>query len=184
MATQRRSRRARKNPTAPETPTDVTATRQATCPSLGSGTKLGYEIGTDPAGTPCVRLTSNAGGGFFSQEWIALPAIQAALDAWPEEWRLTSYALAPLFHGKSANNPSFLAAVLVAEGVLRVRPDRKRYLERADPVGGFGDSGDSVDPPAKKAAARRQKTSGSASTARGPKQTPTTPKPRKRGQAR
>jgi hypothetical protein len=71
--------------TTPDSPIDYTTQRKATCPTLGTGVQLTYEVGSDEAGTTAVRLTSNAGGGFFSKEWIALTAIQAALDAWPKD---------------------------------------------------------------------------------------------------
>jgi hypothetical protein len=69
------------------------------------------------------------------------------------------------------------AAALVAEGLLRSRPGRKRYLERADPVVVFWASGNLIDPPARTAAAKNRRAGSSASTASGPKHTPATPKP-------
>jgi hypothetical protein len=139
------TRTTAKNPKNPDTPADTSSDaikvqRTAKCRTLGNGSLLTYEVGANSEGQPHVRMTAAAGGGFFSQEWIALSSIITALDAWPSDRPLTSNALAPLFRGKSANNPSFLAAVLVAEGVLQRKADRKRHLERCeatDPAGGF-----------------------------------------------
>jgi hypothetical protein len=123
----------------------INTQRTAKCRTLGNGSQLTYEVGNDDKGQAYVKITAAAGGGFFSEEWISLPSIIAALDAWPSERPLTSNALAPLFRGKSANNPGFLAAALVAEGVLSRVADRKRHLARCkstDANGGFGGFGD------------------------------------------
>jgi hypothetical protein len=170
------------NPKNPETPA-ITLLRKANCKSLGNGTGLTYEVGKDADDTPAFRLTGNKGGGFFSYEWVSLSAIVKVLDAWPGDRPLTSYALAPLFRGKSANNPAFLAAVLVAESLLRVAADKRRHLERVDtadlPEGfvGFGAtqarrSRRKLKPTAKAKAgskAPRRSNAGSANTELGPK---------------
>lgn len=182
MAT--KSRSTAKNPNNPETPAAaITVQRTAKCRTLGNGSQLTYDIGTDAEGQAHIRLTAAAGGGFFSSEWISLNAILAALDAWPTDRPLTSYALAPLFRGKSANNPAFLAAVLVAEGVLRKQEGRKRRLERCeptDPNGGFGVSGVVCGPAAKKKRSSRRQPhpDGAQPGSTQPTETPTTPKPR------
>lgn len=44
---------------------------------------------------------ANSGGGIFSNEWVKLSDIQAALDDAP--FPLTSFPLIKLFNGKSVN---------------------------------------------------------------------------------
>ena len=132
MATRSTTKTSRTTQSSAKPPEEaITVQRTAKCRSMGNGSQLTYEVGADTDQQPHIRMTAAAGGGFFSREWVSMKAILAALDAWPADRPLTSYALAALFRGKSANNPSFLAAVLVAEGVLRRMADRKRHPERA-----------------------------------------------------
>ncbi|TCO73695.1 hypothetical protein [Chromatocurvus halotolerans] len=141
MATQ--SRTTEKNPNNPETPTvktdetpTVTLLRKSSCKSLEGKATLGYHLGTDADGALHWRLASNSGGGFFSDEWVPFQAIQNALEAWPQDKPITSMALRQLFVGRSANNPSFLLATLVAEKVLDRVPESKRHYQLGD-VAGF-----------------------------------------------
>jgi len=120
-----------KNPKNPETPT-ITIIKKAQTKSLEGKATLGYQLGLDEASALHWRLASNSGGGFFSDEWVPFAAIQATLQEWPEDRPITSMALRPLFLGKSANNPSFLMATLVKEGVLKRKPDTKRHYELGD----------------------------------------------------
>ena len=110
----------------------ITIIKKATTKSLEGKATLGYQLGLDDTSALQWRLTSNSGGGFFSDEWVAFKAIQEALSAWPEVNPITSMALRPLFMGKSANNPSFLMATLVKEGVLERKPDTKRHYVLGD----------------------------------------------------
>ena len=77
--------------------------------------------------------SGNTGGGFYSEEWVSFQDIQEAFDAWPEDKPITSMALRPLFHGKSVNTPSFMLAVLTAEGLLEPMPNRKRVHQTRHP---------------------------------------------------
>ena len=43
-----------------------------TCETLSGSSKLTYHIGRMPDGEIYLRVHGNTGGGFFSQEWIAL----------------------------------------------------------------------------------------------------------------
>lgn len=133
MATE--SRTTEKNPDNPDTPA-VTVLRKSSCKSLEGKATLGYHLGSDANGALHWRLASNSGGGFFSDEWVPFEAIQNALEAWPKDKPITSMALRPLFIGRSANNPSFLLATLVAEKVLDRVPESKRHYQLGD-VAGF-----------------------------------------------
>ena len=140
--------------------------KQSTCPTSTGKSDLGYEIGTDTTGDIHFKITSNSGGGFFSEEWVALSAIQDAWSKWPQDQPLTSMALSKLFRGKSANNPGFLTAVLLAEGLLERDGDNKRVYQVADPGPFFAkikSSGNGAKKPGRKANARPRK----ANTARG-----------------
>ena len=55
-----------------------------TCETLSGSSKLTYHIGSMPDGEIYLRVHSNTGGGFFSQEWISLRDILTALKKRPE----------------------------------------------------------------------------------------------------
>ncbi|SFN15242.1 hypothetical protein SAMN05421863_11158 [Nitrosomonas communis] len=80
------------------------------------------------------RMAANTGGGFFSDEWVALGAIQEAFDRQKKGKPVVSHILFSLFQGRSLNTPAFLLAVLKAEGLLKPLGDRQRGYERADPA--------------------------------------------------
>ena len=117
-------------------PTDDTMRILATgmCDTLSGSSKLTYYIGCMPDGEIYLRVHSNTGGGFFSQEWIALQDILQALKKRPEGKAITSILLNPLFRGKSVNTPAFLLAVLLHEKVVRSLQGKLRRHELMDPT--------------------------------------------------
>ena len=104
-----------------------------TCDTLSGSSKLTYHIGSMPDGEIYIRVHSNTGGGFFSQEWISLQDILTALKKRPEGKPITSILLNPLLRGKSANTPGFLLAVLLHEKVVRSMQGKLRRHELGDP---------------------------------------------------
>lgn len=106
--------------------------KEATCPTSSGKSTLGYQIGINDKGAIHLKVSSNDGGGFFSNEWIAFNDIQAALAEWPEDQGVTSMAFLKIFRGKSSNTPGFLIAVLVAEGLLEPMADKKRVHQACD----------------------------------------------------
>ena len=106
--------------------------KKATTKSLEGKATLGYHLGLDNTSALYWRIASNSGGGYFSDEWVPFQAIQDALKGWPEDRPITSMALRSLFLGKSANNPSFLMATLVKEGILQAVPEKKRHYQIGD----------------------------------------------------
>jgi hypothetical protein len=117
------------NPTA-----NIQVLKEATCNTSTGKSTLGYQVGVDAGGEIHLIITTNTGGGFFSVEWVAYSAIQAALEAWPKNQPVTSMALLKLYRGKSANNPGFLTAVLVAEGLLEPVEGKTRVHQACDPA--------------------------------------------------
>lgn len=67
-----------------------------------------------------LRLTGNDGGGLHSKEWVKLSAILAVLDEQEEDKPFKSGELKPVFKGGSANNVSFLSAVLRSESIALI----------------------------------------------------------------
>jgi hypothetical protein len=126
--------------TPPEIPTPTPASRVALriikkgiCPSRSEKSTLTYAIACDPDKEIFFQVTSNSGGGFFSQEWVSFTNIEKALAGGPDINRITSYCLGSLFKGKSVNTPAFLLAVLVAENLLKPLPKCKRVHELCNP---------------------------------------------------
>ena len=93
--------------------------KTGTCPNLSESAKLGYHIGCDADSRIQLSVHSNSGKGFFSREWVSLDAIFKAIDKCPKDKPLNAFWLAPLYAGKSVNTPSFLMAVLLAEGLVK-----------------------------------------------------------------
>lgn len=91
----------------------------STCPNLSDSAKLGYHIGCTSDSKIQLRVHSNSGKGFFSREWVAFDAILKAIDTCPKDKPLNSFWLGPLYAGKSINTPSFLMAVMLAEGLVK-----------------------------------------------------------------
>jgi hypothetical protein len=104
-----------------------------TCDTLSGSSRLTYHIGCTPEGEIHLRVHANTGGGFFSQEWVALQDILQAIKKRPAGKAITSILLHPLFRGKSANTPGFLLAVLLHEKVVRSLQGKLRRHELADP---------------------------------------------------
>ncbi len=100
--------------------------KKAQCGNLSNPKKktLTYNIG-NREGEYYLRLSDNAGGGFFSTEWLALSDVTAEM---PSDEPFTTSILTPLYESKSSNNPGFLAAVLVAEKLwLPVIGNRRQF---------------------------------------------------------
>jgi hypothetical protein len=72
---------------------------------------LTYNVGNTDEGLH-LRITDNDGGGFFSDEWVSLSAINSMTS---KEDTFSTPLLAPLYESKSSNNQGFLAALLVEE---------------------------------------------------------------------
>ena len=103
-----------------------------TCETLSGSSKLTYHIGSMPDGEIYLRVHSNTGGGFFSQEWVALRDILTVLKKRPDGKPITSILLYSLFRGKSENTPGFMMAVLLHEKVVRSMQGKLRRHELMD----------------------------------------------------
>jgi hypothetical protein len=103
-----------------------------TCDTLTGSSRLTYHIGSLPDGEIYLRVHSNTGGGFFSDEWISYQDVLRALEKRPAGKAITSILLHPLFKGKSANTPGFMLAVLLHEKVIRSMQGKLRRHELMD----------------------------------------------------
>ena len=93
-------------------------------------TSLIYHFGCNQENQVFIRIVENSGGGFFSEEWVALDATLATLDKAPHP--ITAVPLIRLFKGKSVNTPGFLLAVLKHEGLVKLLEGKVRGYERLD----------------------------------------------------
>ncbi len=103
---------------------------KAQCGTLSNPSKktLTYNVG-NREDEYYMRLSDNEGSGFFSTEWVGLSDIT---NETPSEEPFTTAVLTPLYESKSSNNPGFLAAVLVAEGLWLPVEDNKRLFTYGD----------------------------------------------------
>ena len=107
--------------------------KTTTCKTLSGKSTLTYQIGCTPDSIIHIRISKNSGGGFFSDEWIAYDAVQAALKKRLKGQAITSFLLAPVFSGKSANNSSFLLAALKHLKLVQPLKGKQREHEPMDP---------------------------------------------------
>ena len=122
------------------TTTDQPAIRiikTASCPSLSGKSRLTYEIAcsdtsADDQSEIALRIATNTGGGFFSDEWLPLTAVEKIVTGTTAKKGLTSTTLHPLFKGKSINTAGFLLAVLKAEGAVQLQEGKTRLYEAGD----------------------------------------------------
>jgi hypothetical protein len=107
--------------------------KEGTCPTSSGKSTLSYHIGIDDTGAIHLKVAGNDGGGFFSNEWVSYPDIQAAINDWPDDQGITSMTFRKVFRGKSANTPGFLIAILCALGLLELMPGKSRVHQACDP---------------------------------------------------
>ena len=97
------------------------------CHNISGKHKLTYQIGCNESQEICLRVIENSGGGYFSPEWVSLPAIKKAFETGSSP--TTSSSLFSLFKGKSVNTPAFLLAVLLSEGLVELNPENIRAYQ-------------------------------------------------------
>ena len=107
----------KKSTTKHEEPT-LKIIQTAKCQTVSNKSSLTYNVGVDDKKDIFIRVYSNSGGGYFSNEWVSLNHITSILSDAPADNTITSINLIPLFTGKSVNTPGYLLAVLLKEGLL------------------------------------------------------------------
>ena len=133
--------------------------KSAEAQKLGrNGGAISYPILTDTDRQRLyVSITANDGGGYFSNEIARFDGIEACMPA-DHTQPFPAKALIPAFVSRSANQPSFCAALLRAEGVTTAA-EGKPHLHQI--VGDWSDwkrsmlalTGEPYAPPAKVAQA-------------------------------
>jgi hypothetical protein len=96
--------------------------KRSSCKPISPSAKgeLTYNIGhNDQPKALIIRIIANTGGGFFSNEWIALDDILACIEEQPTDAPFKALIFRQLYVlSRSSNNHGFLAAALRAEGIL------------------------------------------------------------------
>ena len=111
---------------------NIRVLKTETCNSLSGKSKITYHIGCTPDFKIYFRISTNTGGGFFSQEWVSWNDILDALKKCPSGTPISSIFLYKLYTGKSVNTPSFLLAALKHLKLVQPIKDKKRCHELLD----------------------------------------------------
>ena len=82
-----------------------------------------------------LRLTRNSNGGLFSKEWVSLDAVFALLELQALDKPFKSSIFKVVIKGGSANNVSFLSAVLRCEELgLILKSEKSQFLHLVNPL--------------------------------------------------
>lgn len=98
--------------------------------------KVGFELALN-IDDKCryLRLTSNDSGGLFSKEWVKLDDLYVLLEAMEAEKPFKSSVFKSVMKGGSANNVSFLSAVLRSEEIaLILKSEKSLFLHVVNPL--------------------------------------------------
>ena len=105
--------------------------REGEAPKLSNRGRglLTYQVLLDEARQHAyLRVSSNGTGGYFSREPVPISAIRRCLAAVQPDKPLSGPAFKAAFANKSNNNSGFLAAAMLAEGLLTRDPDQPNLL--------------------------------------------------------
>lgn len=120
-----------KSKPVPAPPTQFLLLREAQAAKLGqyANGAITYQVLRVPDGDALyLRVSANAGGGYFSREAVPVEAVRLCLAGRDAAEPLRAAALRSAYVGRSNNNAGFLAALLVAEGLLTRDPDAPHLL--------------------------------------------------------
>jgi hypothetical protein len=95
--------------------------KKSTAPKLSPRAKgsLTYHVGyNDNSKSFHFRITANSGGGFFSNEWVALNDILDIIETISPDKPFKAIIFKSLYQSKGSNNHGFLAAALRSESLL------------------------------------------------------------------
>jgi len=121
------------NTSKKQTTDNITVLKKEMTKSVTGKSFIHYEIGNDPEDVMHIRVITNTGGGYFSNEWVRFDAIYKELDQHGDK-PLTSFLLTPLYAGKSVNTPAFLLAAMKHEGLIISHPEKARCYAKTDPT--------------------------------------------------
>ena len=122
--------------TSSDTPVTTSATtflliREGFAPKMGqrSTGQIGYQVLTNEDRTEVfLRIAKNQGGGYASDEAVAIHALVCCISSREADEPLRSGTFKPAFSGRSSNNSGFIAAIMLAELLIRRDADRPHIL--------------------------------------------------------
>jgi hypothetical protein len=109
---------------------------QAKTLSVKSKGLIGFELALN-TDDKCryFRMTGNTNGGLFSKEWVGLDAIFTLLEQQALDKPFKSSIFKAVISGKSANNCSFISAVLRSEEFgLILKSEKSQFLHLVNPL--------------------------------------------------
>jgi hypothetical protein len=82
-----------------------------------------------------LRMTTNSNGGLFSKEWVSLDEVFALLEQQNLDKPFKSSVFKAVIKGGSANNVSFISAVLRSEELgLILKSEKSQFLHMVNPL--------------------------------------------------
>jgi hypothetical protein len=109
---------------------------QAKALSAKSKGLIGFELALN-VNDKCryLRMTGNSNGGLFSKEWVGLDAVFTLLEQQVLDKPFKSSIFKAVINGKSANNCSFISAVLRCEELsLILKSEKSQFLHLVNPL--------------------------------------------------
>ena len=119
-----------RTPATPSTTNPIRVLKIGKCDSFSGKSRLSYQLGSKTGNDAYIRIISNSGTGFFSNEWVSLDGIE---NICMKGKAVIPWLLMPLFSCKSVNTPAFLMAALHQEEVVQKGTKKKRTYEAAHP---------------------------------------------------
>lgn len=119
------------NMVVPSTLTSYRLIREARAPKMGlrSTGQIVFQVLTDDAHQDVfLRIAANEGGGYVSDEAVSVHALARCITDLEAGQILRSGMFKPAFAGRSSNNSGFIAAVMLAEGLLSRDAERPHLL--------------------------------------------------------
>ena len=106
---------------------------KASCNKLSHRARgyLLYQTGySKSSGQLYLRIADNVTGGCFSGEWVSLDSIEHSLEGFIDTNKpFSAPTLRPAFISKSQNNAGFMAAILLAEGIIEKMAEKQHLLQ-------------------------------------------------------
>lgn len=122
--------------TGSDTPVTTSATtflliREGFAPKMGqrSTGQIGYQVLMNEDRTEVfLRIAKNQGAGYASDESVAVSSLVRCISSREVDEPLRSGIFKPAFSGRSSNNSGFIAAIMLAELLIRRDADRPHIL--------------------------------------------------------
>ena len=122
--------------TGADTPVTTSATtflliREGFAPKMGqrSTGQIGYQVLMNEDRTEVfLRIAKNQGAGYASDESVAVSSLVRCISSREVDEPLRSGIFKPAFSGRSSNNSGFIAAIMLAELLIRRDADRPHIL--------------------------------------------------------